>query len=76
LLISALNILYSFCKIKLLTLELMNNVTDDSHAYNFICIPVFLRFHVAARKGLINSLNVFLENGVNLKAVDAAGKTF
>jgi len=36
----------------------------------------FLRFHVAASKGLINSLNVFLENGVNLKAVDAAGKTF
>ncbi len=35
---------------------------------------LFLRFHVAASKGLLNSLNVFLENGVNVKAVDAAGK--
>lgn len=43
----------------------------------FTCIfYIFLRFHVAASKGLINSLNVFLDNGVNLKAVDAAGKTF
>ncbi|KAA0714980.1 Ankycorbin Ankyrin repeat and coiled-coil structure-containing protein [Triplophysa tibetana] len=32
-------------------------------------------FHVAASKGLINSLNVFLENGVNVKAGDATGKT-
>lgn len=36
---------------------------------------LFLRFHVAASKGLLNSLNVFLDNGVNVKAVDAAGKT-
>ncbi|XP_051952657.1 uveal autoantigen with coiled-coil domains and ankyrin repeats protein [Xyrauchen texanus] len=32
-------------------------------------------FHVAASKGLINSLNAFLDNSVNVKAVDVAGKT-
>uniref|UniRef100_A0A3B1KHC1 Uncharacterized protein n=1 Tax=Astyanax mexicanus TaxID=7994 RepID=A0A3B1KHC1_ASTMX len=31
--------------------------------------------HLAASKGLINSLNVFLGHGVNLHATDASGKT-
>lgn len=38
-------------------------------------IVLDFRFHVAASKGLINSLNVFLDNGVNVKAGDAAGNT-
>lgn len=40
-----------------------------------ITINLNFRFHLAASKGLINSLNVFLDNGVNVKAVDAAGNT-
>ncbi|XP_072551338.1 uncharacterized protein uacaa isoform X2 [Salminus brasiliensis] len=32
-------------------------------------------FHLAASKGLINSLNIFLGHGVNLHATDASGKT-
>ncbi|XP_058244028.1 uveal autoantigen with coiled-coil domains and ankyrin repeats isoform X1 [Hemibagrus wyckioides] len=31
--------------------------------------------HLAASNGLINSLNVFLAHGVNLRSADAAGKT-
>ncbi|KAF5907613.1 uveal autoantigen with coiled-coil domains and ankyrin repeats-like, partial [Clarias magur] len=31
--------------------------------------------HIAARNGLINSLNVFLAHGVNLRTADATGKT-
>ncbi|KAI4887582.1 hypothetical protein NFI96_014833, partial [Prochilodus magdalenae] len=33
------------------------------------------RFHLAASKGLINSLNIFLGHGVNLHATNATGKT-
>ncbi|TRZ03524.1 hypothetical protein DNTS_030878 [Danionella cerebrum] len=32
-------------------------------------------FHVAASRGLIHSLNIFLESGVDVKAVDNLGKT-
>ncbi|XP_017547346.2 ankycorbin isoform X2 [Pygocentrus nattereri] len=32
-------------------------------------------FHLAASKGLINSLNIFLGHGVNLHATNASGKT-
>lgn len=32
------------------------------------------RFHLAASKGLINSVNIFLGHGVNLHATDASGE--